>query len=53
MGNDSVASAAGSHPQAPALRPSHSRTRYHPTTASRSPGAEDPGTRARKMPQTP
>ena len=35
-GNGSVASAAGSHPQAPALRPSHSRARYHPTTASRS-----------------
>jgi transposase len=31
-GNDSIASAAGSHPQTPALRPSHSRTRHHPTT---------------------
>ena len=32
VGNGSVASAAGSHPKAPALRPSHSRTRHHPTT---------------------
>lgn len=32
-GNDSVASAAGSHPATPTLRPSHSRTRPHPTTA--------------------
>ena len=33
-GNDSVASAAGSHPETPALRPSHSRTRNKPTTAT-------------------
>jgi hypothetical protein len=33
-GNDSVASAAGSHPEAPALRPSHSRTRPEATTTS-------------------
>jgi transposase len=33
-GNDSVASAAGSHPETPALRPSHSRTRTKATTAS-------------------
>jgi transposase len=31
-GNDSVASAAGSHPETPALRPSHSRTRTKATT---------------------
>ncbi len=31
-GNDSVASAAGSHPETPALRPSHSRTRKKATT---------------------
>jgi transposase len=31
-GNDSDASATGSHPATPALRPSHSRTRSHPTT---------------------
>jgi hypothetical protein len=33
-GNDSVASAAGSHPRTPALRPSHSRTRNHRTPAA-------------------
>jgi transposase len=32
-GNDSVASAAGSHPGTPALRPSHSRTRPQKTTS--------------------
>ena len=32
-GNDSVASAAGSHPETPALRPSHSRTRHQPYDA--------------------
>ena len=32
-GNDSVASAAGSHPETPTLRPSHSRTRGKATTA--------------------
>jgi hypothetical protein len=37
-GNDSVASAAGSHPETPALRPSHSRTRPKATTNKRSPG---------------
>ena len=31
-GNDSVASAAGSHPDTPTLRPSHSRTRPKATT---------------------
>jgi transposase len=31
-GNGSVASAAGSHPETPTLRPSHSRTRTHATT---------------------
>lgn len=34
-GNDSVASAAGSHPDTPALRPSHSRTRAKATTTTR------------------
>jgi transposase len=33
-GNDSVASAAGSHPGTPALRPGHSRANTHPTTAA-------------------
>ena len=37
QGNDSVASAAGSHPQAPALRPSHSRTRSHTKTPGSAP----------------
>ncbi len=35
-GNDSVACAAGSHPDTPALRPSHSRTRSQATTTRRS-----------------
>jgi transposase len=35
-GNDSVACAAGSHPDTPALRPSHSRTRTQATTTRRS-----------------
>jgi transposase len=34
-GNDSVASAAGSHPETPALRPSHSRTRPKATATKR------------------
>jgi transposase len=33
-GNDSVASAAGSHPRTPALRPGHSRATSHPTTTA-------------------
>jgi transposase len=36
-GNDSVASAAGSHPETPALRPSHSRTRAKATTTKTNP----------------
>jgi hypothetical protein len=40
-GNDSVASAAGSHPATPALRRSHSRTRPHPTT-TRGHGVSQP-----------
>jgi transposase len=40
-GNDSVASATGSHPEAPVLRPSHSQARIHPMTAPRSPKPED------------
>jgi transposase len=36
-GNDSVASAAGSHPETPALRPSHSRTRNKATTTTPRP----------------
>ena len=35
-GNDSDTSATGSHPETPALRPSHSRTRTKPTAASTS-----------------
>ena len=35
-GNDSVASAAGSHPETPALRPSHSRTRPKATATKRT-----------------
>jgi transposase len=42
QGNDSVASAAGSHPQAPALRPSHSRTRSHNKTPGSAPPRQDP-----------
>jgi transposase len=36
-GNDSVASAAGSHPETPALRPSHSRTRTKATATTQPP----------------
>jgi transposase len=36
-GNDSVASAAGSHPETPALRLSHSRTRTKATTTNSGP----------------
>ena len=49
-GNDSVASAAGSHPDTPALRPSHSRTRPKATTTARprrTPTASSP-TRTRR-----
>ena len=49
-GNDSVASAAGSHPDTPALRPSHSRTRPKATTTTRprrTPTASSP-TRTRR-----
>jgi transposase len=42
QGNDSVASAAGSHPQAPALRPSHSRTRSHTKTPDSPRPRQDP-----------
>ena len=35
-GNDSVSSAAGSHPEQPALRTSHSRVTTQPTTTSRT-----------------
>ena len=38
-GNDSIASAAGSHPHTPALRPSHSRTSSHTTTAVTGPAS--------------
>jgi len=51
-GNDSVASAAGSHPATPALRPSHSRTRPHPTTARPTASAKKTAT-PRKSPSTP
>jgi hypothetical protein len=36
-GNDSVSSAAGSHPDAPALRTSHSRAETNPTTGRPTP----------------
>jgi transposase len=36
-GNDSDASATGSHPATPALRPSHSQTHPHPTTPTTTP----------------
>ncbi len=45
-GNDSVASAAGSHPETPALRPSHSRTRTKATTTKTSPRRTTPRTPA-------
>lgn len=45
-GNDSVASAAGSHPDTPALRPSHSRTRTKVTTTKRAPRRATPKTPA-------
>ena len=44
-GNDSVASAAGSHPETPALRPSHSRTRTKARTTKASPRRVTPKTR--------
>ena len=47
-GNDSVSSAAGSHPATPTLRTSHSRTRRHPTSPGPrrtvSPAAKKRGT---------
>jgi transposase len=52
-GNDSVASAAGSHPEAPALRPSHSRTRSEATTTtprSRRPASRSTTTAGRSTP---
>jgi hypothetical protein len=49
-GNDSVASAAGSHPDTPALRPSHSRTRAKATTTSSRPGR---ATRSTTKPREP
>lgn len=50
-GNDSVASAAGSHPDTPALRPSHSRTRPKATTKTsptRPAAPRSTGTAARR-----
>ena len=49
-GNDSVASAAGSHPDTPALRPSHSRARTKATspTARVARGRPAPTTTARR-----
>jgi transposase len=44
-GNDSVASAADSHPETPALRPSHSRTRTKARTTKASPRRVTPKTR--------
>jgi transposase len=51
-GNDSVASAAGSHPDTPALRPSHSRTRPKATTTKTTSRRTTPKTPA-KTPRTP
>jgi hypothetical protein len=45
-GNDSVASAAGSHPETPAVRPSHSRTRTKATTTNTSQRRPTPRTPA-------
>ena len=45
-GNDSVASAAGSHPETPALRPSHSRTRPKATTTTQRQRRTTPSTSA-------
>ncbi len=49
-GNDSVASAAGSHPETPALRPSHSRTRTKARTTKprRRPASKTPARTARR-----
>jgi len=49
-GNDSVTSAAGSHPDTPALRPSHSRTRPKATTPTTRPRrvSKAPTTRTRR-----
>jgi transposase len=46
-GNVSVASAAGSHPETPALRPSHSRTRAKATTTKTTSRRTTPRTPAR------
>ena len=40
-------------PRAPALRPSHSRTRIHTTTPARSPDREGPHARQKKVRQNP
>jgi hypothetical protein len=45
MGNDSVASAAGSHPRHRLFGQATPGPTPHPTTGSRSPGQEDPSTR--------
>jgi transposase len=51
-GNDSVASGAGSHPETPALRPSHSRTRTKATTASSRARRPAPRSRAQTSRRT-
>jgi hypothetical protein len=48
MGNDSVASAAGSHPRHRLFGQATPGPTPHPMTGSRSPGQEDPGTRSAK-----
>ena len=45
MGNDSVASAAGSHPRHRLFGQATPGPTAHPTTGSPSPGQEDPSTR--------
>jgi transposase len=47
-GNDSVACAAGSHPDTPALRPSHSRTHTQATTTRRSARRSSRGATSKK-----
>ena len=50
-GNDSVASAAGLHPDTPALRPSHSRTRLKATTTRRSTRSSPSQPMTKKVPK--
>jgi hypothetical protein len=51
-GNGSVSSAAGSHPETPALRTSHSRTRRQATTAHRTSSPAKARARAKSVAAT-